>query len=234
MKQFIITSFLCSLLNVLAAQKATTILEQVTAHYNTQQAYTLTTTYSLYRGHNRSRVSEQYKSKTIKKQDVLYIRVLESEVLQEPRLRLVIDHQAKDIHYQPLSVQQQGQVALQLNSLLKYYKLVEDSEVKGTRNLTFELKNKQLPVDYFKIKLFVDMSSYALLKQEMYSNRLTKFYNDNGTTEHEKSLLILEFEESATQEKIPDFSDFIQVESANKVLVTEEYAQYRIIKNEKK
>lgn len=233
MKQFIIISLLSCWFGFTNAQKLEPTLEKVVAHYEAQRKYELTTTYSLYRGHTRARISEQYKSTTIKNNQLTYVKALNSEIVQKSDKRLVVDHEQKKMYYQTIPADKAKDDPMGLKRFVNYYKLIETKTEKGIQCLTLQLKNEQLPLEHSIIKLYINLENYALIKEELFSNRLTKFFNDDGTSQQEKSLLVIEFNEKKLKEKVPHFSDFILKKKGNDIQVTSQYSTYKIVENEK-
>lgn len=234
MKTFIALSLFCGLCCFASAQKIEPILEKVMAHYESQKEYELMTTYSLYRGHTKAHVSEQYTSTTIKNSRRTYITVLRSEIIQESGERLVVDHDQKSIHHQKTTGEKASNMPLNYKDLLRYYELEEYKEVEEKICLTLKLKQAQLmPTGYKTVKLYIDSSTHALLKQELFSNLLTEFINEDGTVDKQQSLLIIEFEEKKPVVKAPKISDYLKKRADNTLYATQQYQRYTIIENEK-
>lgn len=231
MKKILILSMFLGWCGLVGAQKLAETIEKMNAYYEAKNKYELTTTYSLYRGHNRSHISEQYKTKTLKEGKNTYISALNSEIIHGPDLRLVIDHETKKMHYQPLSVATTIQHLKGMSGLSNYYRLEERQEENGIICLTLALKDQRLPVDYSKIKLYVNASNHSIHRQELYSDKLMKFYEEDGSTKTDNSLLVIEFKEDELKEKLPVYNQFIIKGKGDKVSVSPGYSAYQIVQN---
>lgn len=231
MKQLIALVLLSCLLISSNAQDNIQLLEKVVEHYTLSEEYKITSTYSLYRGHTRAHISEQYKSLSMKKENRNYVKALNAEVIQEADLRLVIDHSSKSIYYQEISTDQPGQFPINLKGLLTYYTLVSTQEQEGIKVLELHLKNEQIPIDYSTVKLYIDANQHKIVKQELFSNKLNNFYNEDGSSQKEKSLLVIEFEEEKRAGKVPSFSDYIKEDKEAQLLLNPQYSTYQIIEN---
>lgn len=233
MRHFIILSLLIGFTSISVGQDISVAFEKVMEYYENQKKYELTTKYSLYRGYTRDRISEQYESSTIRDNNLSYIKVLNTEVIQNNDLRVVVDHETKQIHYQPVLQEANFKAPVNLASLSQYYYLKEENKKDGIQCLTLQLKNEQLPIDYSIIKLYINTANYSIVKQELFSSRAMKFYNEDGSSIDEKSLLVIEFKQNKLTNRVPQLNDFIVDANGESIQATPQYYTYQIIQTNK-
>ncbi len=152
------------------AQDFDTILKAATDKYITSEVYQIDADYNLYADSDSDSLIDQQKSIFIKRQNALYFKMAQSELIQTEAFSLKISHSEQILLYSKSYGSQSPSSQLPYMDLERNFstKTIKD---KGTYWECLMTDNTSISIPYRKIILHIEKGDYKILKQVYFLNR---------------------------------------------------------------
>ncbi|SEK30478.1 hypothetical protein SAMN04487910_0206 [Aquimarina amphilecti] len=204
------------------------ILENVMDFYENTARYTVEIEQTLLRGKSGTNISENYNGNFIKDKGYSKLILLNSEVIQFPGVRLIIDHDNKAIEYSKTPIG--PSTPIDLKGFLKYYEgsSLKSNDKQWICELTVIPSAAFVPSD--KILLYVNKDLNYVEKQVLFLSRKLPFKLKDGTTEEDFGRLEIVFKHDLNlSDKVNDkLSNYISKTGSNMAPV-KKYNGYQIV-----
>jgi hypothetical protein len=208
------------------------ILDRASKFYTEQPQFKVDMTFTMYRGFYGENVTESYQGTMQKKGDFIKNTMLNTQVYQFPKAKIIIDEDGKTLTYTPMDTGRTLKAPIDLGVFLEYYQQsqVLDQGNEWVCEMVAERKNIGT-IPYGKVVLHISKEDYHITRQELFFSQRVPFKSKNGSgTEQDFGRLVIDLvhhKETAVETR--NLSDFIVVSNPKKLRLQGNYANYRLI-----
>ena len=228
---FILSAFIAVNISFAQNYNVQQILEKVADHYASSDAYEVEVSYNMYKGLAGNKITESYTGLMIKQGDFSKFQVLNSEIIQFPKVQLVIDNETKQVMYTQNNTDALKNSPLNVKSFLEYFD--KTSVVENGNLIVCEMVPTRIISEfpYGKVVLYINKNNYRLEKQELFFSNLLPYVDDDGSRVNDYGRLIINFTHKEAKDKtVNKLSDYISFSSNNEATLTKKYTNYNLIK----
>lgn len=216
---------------VLEAQRdAHSLIKEVADAYQTLSAYDIKTTYRMFRGFSGDHLTESYTGQVLKKGDFVKFSLLGSEIVQDDRTQLVIDHESRQVIYSELVEKGISNSPLNVSHYLKLFdkSSVYEKEGQIVCELATSMPSDQMP--YGKVVFFVEKETYRMTRQVIYFSQMIPFVEENTSQRvMDTGRMEITFDYQNPSGSFASISDVLIFSEKNTPKLVNQYSTYQLI-----
>ncbi len=209
-------------------QEVKAILGKVADFYASTSNYTIQMKHQLLRGGSGNIISESYEGSFVKQGDFSKLTMLNSEVIQFPGVRLVIDHDSKAMEYDETATN--SSAPMDLNVFSKYYQVVSMTSIGNQYVCELTVIPTGVRMPYGKVILHIDKDRHSVEKQVLFLTSKLPFKTKDGKSEEDIGRLVIALDHDMetmanTKEKLSNYLS----KSGNRMVGTGKCKGYQVI-----
>nr|WP_143404147.1 hypothetical protein [Gaetbulibacter sp. 4G1] len=209
-----------------AQDSAVELLKSVESKHKNLEAFHTQVVYSMF-NNNSDTASESYTGYILKKEGVIYIKLLGAEVLQFPEVHILVDNDSKILTCSKSVNSNEQDTPLDVSKFLKLYTIASETTIKNTLILNMNLNKAAIHIPYKKISLFINKNTLEIEKQVLYFSGEFDSTNIKQTPEKTSRLEVV-FKGIAI-EPPPKLERYVTITSDKKITPSTVFAGYKII-----
>lgn len=214
-------------------KKVNEILSKSESVYKVNKNLSLSLNYKLYTTYSSNVVSEGYNGRLLIQNESTYIKIHNTEFLQNPAISLKINHDQKMMIVFNMPEKNIELNPTNLTSLLKSFKTRKVID-KGNYWVCTLQTGKYTQMIYGKVELHINKKTHKITKQILYFLEKAMYKDSKGNEKYDYprlEIVISDIEVSESEKKSAfDIKTYITKEG-NKILPSKKYSNYTLHKN---
>ena len=211
--------------------EARSLLKKVNDFYKNQTVYQIDMNFKMYQGLTGDKITELYEGKVFRKDSIARLNMANSELLQIGKDQIAIDHDQKLIVFRKAPINSILTSVIDVSTFMEIYETSSIKNFEDTIRLELISKKDKTSSPFAKIVLFIDKSSYEMVKQEMIFTNQMPFKNEKGNIKADFGRLHTEMKlnKNIDDQSILSFDHYFNKDKDGKVLLQPAYKEYEII-----
>ncbi len=208
--------------------KAEELLQQIVKAYKETPSYEIGVTYTMLRGLTGNNSTETYTGELIKQENINRFTAMNSEMIQTPGVKIVVDHSHKQIRYTYKQGPSLEGSPVDISSFMTYFEVADIREENNQWVCELIRNKKEVQLPYAKVVLYIDKNTQFLNKQELVFATLLPFKEGNGSKMDYGRLMIELHHKKDSGVKALQLSDYV-IPHNDKLETVEKYQDYSLI-----